>query len=308
MTISEQRAAFAASLRRYDIIINSEKSISYGVQWKVSQKQETATVNTYHGKKGFRLVIQGASPKLQQQIENAFAAVGEKPDATDIPAEKTADRGPAHRIIGCDESGKGDVLGPLVVAAVTLRTPESKEVAAWGVCDSKQLTDEKILVLAERFLQSFPDASVVTCLMPNQYNERYAAYRSKHRNLNHLLTDLHFHNIAVLCERFPTDQVILDRFAPGRMMEEQFSAHGLAVPLLQVPRGEQFIEVAMASVLARSVFVQQMDLLSETYDRILPKGAGRGVAAYISELADRYGTEVLGNIGKLHFKTFDSYR
>jgi len=308
MTIFEQRAAFAASLRRYDIIINSEKSISYGVQWKVSRKQETATVNTYHGKKGFRLVVQGASPQLQQQIEHAFKEVGQPPNAVNIPFGNTADHEPAHRIIGCDESGKGDVLGPLVVAAVTLRTSESKEVSAWGVCDSKQLTDEKILVLAERFWQSFPEASSVTCLMPNQYNEQYAAYRDKRKNLNHLLTDLHFHNIAVLCERFPTDQVILDRFAPGKMMEEQFSVHGLSVPLLQVPRGEQFIEVAMASVLARAVFVQRMNLLSEIYDRILPKGAGRGVATCIAELVQQYGTEVLGHIGKLHFKTFDSYR
>lgn len=309
MDIAEQRAAFAARLRQYDIIILSEKSIAYGIQWKVSRQNETATVNTYHGKKGFRIVVQGAPEPLHGLIMQAWdgPAVGtaeqKKTFAEGGEIEKL--RG---RIVGCDESGKGDVLGPLSVAAVSLSGEEGAEVAAWGVCDSKQLTDAKILLLADRFLTRFPEASVVTTLLPAEYNEIYAAYRQANKNLNHLLTDIHFHNMEILCRRFPTERVILDRFAPGRMMEEEFARHQLEIPLVQVPRGERFIEVAAASVLARAAFVRTMDALSQKYGIDLPKGAGSGVSSCIARLVDTYGKDVLAEIGKLHFKTFDSYR
>lgn len=309
MDITEQRAAFAARLSGYDIIILSKKNIAYGVQWKVSHQNETATVNTYHGKKGFRVVVQGASGPLHSLIMQAWEG---KPSAT-MPTEHShpehrATGNSGHRIVGCDESGKGDILGPLVVAAVSLTGDEGAEVAAWGVCDSKQLTDIKILRLADRFSERFPEAAVVSVLPPAKYNEMYASYRRAKKNLNHLLTDIHFQNIDILCRRFPTDRVILDRFAPGRMMEEEFSRHRLTVPLVQVPRGEQFIEVAMASVLARAAFVRTMDQLSQKYGVDLPKGAGNIVSACIAQLVDTYGTELLADIGKLHFKTFDSYR
>ena len=309
MTTSKQRTDFAARIRQYDIIINNEKNISYGVQWKVSWHDETATVNTYHGKKGFRLVVQGATPMLKELLEKAFAESGNV-----MASLLSAGRGnnehnlQNQRIIGCDESGKGDILGPLAVAAVNLGPIETQEIASWGVRDSKQLTDVRITALAKRFLEKFSDFYTIICLSPCVYNELYEKYETQGKNLNHLLTDLHFKNIETLCHKLPAGQVILDRFAPEEMMNQRFRAHNLSVPLLQVPRGEKYIEVAMASILARFAFIRGMEALSAKYEITLPKGAGSSVLVSIDEIVHRYGKEVLNEVGKLHFKTFDSYR
>jgi ribonuclease HIII len=50
--------------------------------------------------------------------------------------------------IGVDESGKGDVFGPLVVAGVLLTSDTEMELARRGVRDSKTLSDAQILELA----------------------------------------------------------------------------------------------------------------------------------------------------------------
>lgn len=41
-------------------------------------------------------------------------------------------------ILGIDEAGRGPVLGPLVVAGVTLRPPRAGALTRRGVCDSKE--------------------------------------------------------------------------------------------------------------------------------------------------------------------------
>src|SRR3989338_3975451 len=46
-------------------------------------------------------------------------------------------------ILGIDEAGRGPVLGPLVMAGVTLSLEAQKELASLGVKDSKLLTAEK---------------------------------------------------------------------------------------------------------------------------------------------------------------------
>ena len=48
---------------------------------------------------------------------------------------------------GCDESGKGDLFGPLVVACVVADEGMVRDWIEAGVCDSKKITDNTILKL-----------------------------------------------------------------------------------------------------------------------------------------------------------------
>lgn len=51
--------------------------------------------------------------------------------------------------IGCDEAGKGEFLGPLVLAACYVLPSMAKRLRDKGVIDSKKLTDDNVLELAE---------------------------------------------------------------------------------------------------------------------------------------------------------------
>ncbi|MDU0826739.1 MAG: hypothetical protein E7B03_04490, partial [Negativicoccus succinicivorans] len=63
------RQKLAQRLKQYDIIITNTKTIPYGIQWKVVRAEKTAILNTYHGKKGFRLVIQTKDPEWKEELE-----------------------------------------------------------------------------------------------------------------------------------------------------------------------------------------------------------------------------------------------
>ena len=69
-------------------------------------------------------------------------------------------------------------------------------------------------------------------------------------------------------------------------------------------RGESVVQVAAASILARATFVRHMKRLSDKYGVTLPKGASAAVDAVGRELVTKYGTEVLQQVAKTHFKNY----
>ena len=303
------RQKLAQRLKQYDIIITNTKTIPYGIQWKVVRAEKTAILNTYHGKKGFRLVIQTKDPEWKEELEALATNLNSSGAEVKKTKAATEDRKVIDtHVIGCDESGKGDVLGPLVVAAVYLTKDQAREVVSWGVRDSKELTDLQITKLAQRFLDQYEDQAEITILAPQLYNEKYAAYQKNGKNLNDLLTDLHFANMKKLLQRFPAEQIILDRFAREELMQKKWATAQITVPLLQTPRGERYPAVAMASILARAAFVDTLAELGRKYYTTLPKGASFMVRQFLASFAQKHAQKDLQMIGKWHFSTFDRYR
>ncbi|MBN1212882.1 MAG: ribonuclease HIII, partial [candidate division Zixibacteria bacterium] len=47
----------------------------------------------------------------------------------------------SRRVVGVDESGKGDFFGPLVIASFLASDTEIEKLAALEVRDSKQISD-----------------------------------------------------------------------------------------------------------------------------------------------------------------------
>lgn len=303
------RQKLAQRLKQCDIIITNTKTIPYGIQWKVVRAEKTAILNTYHGKKGFRLVIQTKDPEWKEELEALATNLNSSGAGAKKTKAATEDRKVIDtHVIGCDESGKGDVLGPLVVAAVYLTKDQAREAVSWGVRDSKELTDLQIAKLAQCFLDQYADQAEITILAPELYNKKYAAYQKDGKNLNDLLTDLHFSNVEKLLQRFPAEQIILDRFAREELMQKKWATAQITVPLLQTPRGERYPAVAMASILARAAFVNTLASLGEKYHTQLPKGASFIVRRFLEDFAQKHEKKDLQMIGKWHFTTFDRYR
>ncbi len=315
MTIKRDPFALRNELKKQlklcDIIVKSNKEIPYGVQWKVEAvgTQQSATVNTYHGKKGFKIVVQGADADLKNKIEACYSSLVSATQNRKMTSysDNMLQKDFLVSSIGCDESGKGDILGPLSVVAVYLSFEEAKEVAELGIRDSKTLSDKEIDILAEKIILRLSDCYEARVLMPAEYNRLYAEYSAKNLNLNHLLADLHLLNIEKLHNKFPDVPIILDQFGPEGLMNERVR-HMSDVNFTQLPRAEQYISVAAASVIARYLFLQGMHELENRARIFLPKGASHLVRQAISELVRNYGKEILPEFGKMHFKTFDPYR
>src|SRR5512138_1707974 len=90
-----------------------------------------------------------------------------------------------QRIIGVDESGKGDFFGPLVIAAVLLTAADHKAAVELGIRDGKTIADKKLMGIDERIRASYPHSLVI--YTPAEYNTRWKAIR----NLNVLLAEGH---------------------------------------------------------------------------------------------------------------------
>lgn len=196
---------------------------------------------------------------------------------------------------GSDESGKGDIFGPLVVAA--LYVDKNSEHLLWkeSIQDSKKLNDDKIRELAH-FIKKRFKYTVIT-LMPEKYNKLY----NKFKNLNKLLAYGHAQAIENLLNKVDCQVVLSDQFGDERLIREALSCDQ-EIQLVQKVRAEENLAVAAASIIARSKFVDSLESLSIKYGMNLPAGASRQTQSVLEKFIKKYGKNELKRVVKLHFK------
>ncbi len=202
------------------------------------------------------------------------------------------------RVIGVDESGKGDFFGPLVIAGC-LATDETRfRLSALGVRDGKLIANLKLRSIAEQISAAFPH--VVIVLWPEDYNRRYKTIG----NLNKMLAVGHADCIEKLLADHRADRAISDKFGKPELIADELHLRGIDINLEQIVRGEQFISVAAASILARAAFLEAMDKLSEKWGMEIPRGAAPQVDVAGRRLVQLHGREALTKVAKIHFKNF----
>lgn len=202
---------------------------------------------------------------------------------------------PAH--LGTDEAGKGDYFGPLVIAAVWADRAAIAAFQAWGVADSKKISDGRAHTLARQITQSGIPTAVVA-VGPERYNQLYA----KMKNLNRLLAWGHARAIENLLDKTHAERVVIDQFAATHVIENALLEKGRQIQVEQRHRGESDPVVAAASVIARSEFLRRLGQLSDSIGVKLPKGAGAPVDAVAARLLSKGGAELLATVAKMHFK------
>ncbi len=202
--------------------------------------------------------------------------------------------------IGIDESGKGDYFGPLVIAGVYVAQAQEAQLRAMGVRDSKTVSDAKAATLAAQVRAQCPHTVVV--IGP----ERYNALHTSMKNLNRMLAWGHARAIENLLEKVDCHRVVADQFGDERFLNNALMAKGREVTLMQKPRAEEEIAVAAASILARAEFLRRLQELSSKSGVPLPKGASDAVIQAAKKFVQKHGTDALGQVAKLHFRTTQS--
>lgn len=215
--------------------------------------------------------------------------------AEDILARaERATEGPEFPIVGGDESGKGDLFGPLVVAAFAARSEaERRHLVQAGARDCKLMTDAEVHTVATRL--NGIGVSAVRILMPHEYNARYARVH----NVNVLLNEVYGELLLELATTTKAQTVILDKYG------------GRAMALWKTPQSFRFIvethaerypEVAAASVLARAEFLEGLERVARDSGVVrLPKGASMEAQAFMRRLASDKGKDVLRSVAKVNF-------
>lgn len=202
------------------------------------------------------------------------------------------------RVIGIDESGKGDFFGPLVIAALLAPESESQRLRSIGAKDSKTVTDNRVLAIDEELRNTFAHAVIV--ISPLEYNSRY----EKIKNLNKLLAAGHADAIQKVLAIESADLAISDKFGKPELIEGELAARDIGIRLKQITGGEAISQVAAASILARAEFIRSMKRLSDKFALELPKGAAGHVDEAGREFARIHGADKLREVAKLHFKNY----
>lgn len=202
--------------------------------------------------------------------------------------------------IGTDESGKGDFFGPLVVAGVYVDIELAKKFKALGIKDSKKLDDNTIMKYAAVIRNSAPHSVVI--IMPEKYNQLYNSFK----NLNKLLAWGHARAIENVLGKQKCDYALSDKFGDESLIKNALLKNGQNINLEQRVRGESFIAVAAASVIARAEFVKRCKELETKFDMTFHKGASDAVVQDARYFVSKYGKDNLNLVAKMHFKTVNS--
>lgn len=202
---------------------------------------------------------------------------------------------------GIDESGKGDFFGPLVIAGVYTDGVIARRLIDAGIMDSKRITSAtRIRKLAEVIRATPGCATSVVAIGPERYNAMHASFK----NLNRLLAWGHARAIGNLAAARPDcPRALSDQFARPDVLQRALKEKGLTIQLEQRTKGESDTAVAAASILARERFVDWMDKTSAACGIKLPLGASDAVILAARGVISKHGTDALGKVAKLHFKT-----
>jgi len=224
---------------------------------------------------------------------------------TALPKKTSTPSGPLPEgfanwsVVGSDEVGKGDFFGPLVVVAAYVPKEKIALVRELGVRDSKALNDTEIRKIA-RDLHS---------VIPYEYkildNPRY---NEMQRTMTQGKMTAVLHNAALggLLERLEEkpDAILIDQFAERSIYLKHISGEARQVKdlLCFATKAEgRNVAVAAAWIIARAIFLKEMDKLSSEAGVTIPKGAGRQVDEAAARLIRRFGEEQLARYTKRHF-------
>ena len=203
-------------------------------------------------------------------------------------------------LIGTDEVGNGSYFGGLAVVASFVTPDQHDFLRKLGVGDSKTLTDQKIRQIAPILKEKIQQQALL--LSPSKYNEvigdRYNAVSVK--------VALHNQAIYLLLQKgIQPEKIVIDAFTSAKNYDKYLAqeANRFSNPISLEEKAEgKYLAVAVSSIIARDLFLENLENLGRELGYQLPSGAGTASDKVASQILQAYGMQGLNFCAKLHFK------
>ena len=203
-------------------------------------------------------------------------------------------------LIGTDEVGNGSYFGGLAVVASFVTPDQHDFLRKLGVGDSKTLTDQKIRQIAPILKEKIQYQALL--LSPSKYNEvigdRYNAVSVK--------VALHNQAIYLLLQKgIQPEKIVIDAFTSAKNYDKYLAqeANRFSNPISLEEKAEgKYLAVAVSSIIARDLFLENLENLGRELGYQLPSGAGTASDKVASQILQAYGMQGLNFCAKLHFK------
>lgn len=199
---------------------------------------------------------------------------------------------------GLDESGKGDLFGPLVSACVIADGDMVRKWREAGLQDSKKMSEAAILRL-DRIIRGTRGVVIETTVAGmRRYNEMMARPGA---NLNKLLAWYHARCLERALAKKTVPWGLLDQFSKQPLTQRELKVKDF--DLRMRTKAEEDPVVAAASVVASAEFTRAMKNLGARFGEPLPKGAGAPAKEAARAVLKKLGPDALPDFVKMHFKT-----
>ncbi|VTY17190.1 ribonuclease HIII [uncultured Streptococcus sp.] len=203
-------------------------------------------------------------------------------------------------LIGTDEVGNGSYFGGLAVVASFVTPDQHDFLRKLGVGDSKTLTDQKIRQISPILKKKIQHQALL--LSPSKYNEvigeRYNAVSVK--------VALHNQAIYLLLQKgVQPEKIVIDAFTSAKNYDKYLmqEVNRFSNPISLEEKAEgKYLAVAVSSIIARDLFLENLENLGNELGYQLPSGAGVASDKVASQILQAYGMQGLNFCAKLHFK------
>lgn len=204
--------------------------------------------------------------------------------------------------IGSDEVGTGDFFGPIVVCAAYVDHDTMGIIEEYGVADSKKLTDTKILEIVPLLMKKVH----YVCNVFN--NVSYNKAVDSGFNMNQIKCRMHNYVLVKLHERCPyVTNIYVDKFTSEELYYKYLdNVNRVEKGIVFREKGESFFpSVALASCIARYIFLKEIEKMSEKYQMKIPLGASNAVDEFAKKFVEKYGMDELLQNVKKNFKNLE---
>lgn len=202
-------------------------------------------------------------------------------------------------LIGTDEVGNGSYFGGLAVVASFVTPNDHAFLKSLGVDDSKKMTDQKICQIAPLLKEKIPHQALL--LAPKKYNEVIE------QGYNAVSVKVALHNQAIfllLQQGVQAQEIVIDAFTSPKNYDKyaRQEKNQVTQAIRLIEKAESlYLAVAVSSIIARALFLENLEKLGQTIGITLPSGAGHKSDVVASQILRKYGMEVLNQTAKLHF-------
>jgi ribonuclease HIII len=236
-------------------------------------------------------------PILNERVQALVGAREDKSSAKDRSIGAT-ERG-LKSWVGTDETGKGDIFGPLIVGGFVADKAIAKALKEMGVRDSKELQRGQIERLAAQIFTKWEDRCQIVIITPKRYNEMYPGFERK-GGVNGLLGWAHARAIKSSVEAgHKLDGAVIDKFGGEHRLTPYLK--GVEVPLTLRSKAESNMAVAAGAILARAKYEWMLDAMEKPLGFRPHPGAGSPTMKDLKRLAKEKPDE-LHQYVKMHFK------
>jgi len=274
--------------------------------YAIFQADEEDTVVTLY--ESGKVVFQGVSADIDANFwkETEKILTGKMPEDNtkkDKKKEEDLDTTDYYNIssIGSDEVGTGDYFGPIIVTASYVSKDKISYLEELGVRDSKKVTDDKIMKIAPELIKNIPHQTYILT------NEEYNEWQKKGYNMNKIKTILHNRVILGLLKQdnFMIDMVVIDQFTSPRSYYgylKDMNENVYRKITFTTKAEDKCLSVGCSSIISRYIFLNEMEKLGKSIDKVLPLGASTVVDEAGKDIVKKYGKDILNKIAKTNFK------